>query len=70
MNIFTASRIVGRFVFEFAFSGGLAFGFGLNAFPHALSFGVSLGPFVLSVTYQQPRHQHTCEGDSCPITPS
>lgn len=64
MTIFTATKRFGRFELHFEVLGAFAFGAGINAFPHVLAFGVSLGPFVVSLAYTQP-HGEPCVGESC-----
>lgn len=71
MNIFSAEKKYGRFALSFDILGGLAFGCGLSFYPHVIAFGVSLGPFVLGVSYTQPNAHApaaACVGGSCPTT--
>lgn len=54
MNIISFTKTFGLWEIHFDIIGALALGFGVNFFRSTIGAGISLGPFVLSVTYTQP----------------
>lgn len=66
MNIIAFQTTFGRFTFHFEVIGALALGFGLNFFPNTIGFGISLGPFIGSISYSKP-NVGECPGGVCHI---